>query len=126
MEINSSSASGSDHSSYSSDSSHTSASIGNHEECNAISNESLSSNHNDNKHTSQLQAIQALQTTLLFSEKQSQRFCQWIQDAQKAVQANKAPSNSAKKLQSQKSKKQQSKALKMERKLKKKKRSGGK
>ncbi|KAL7488739.1 hypothetical protein ACHAW6_014327 [Cyclotella cf. meneghiniana] len=126
VEISSSSASGSDHSSCSSANSHTSALIGNHEECNAISNESLSSNHDDSKHSSQSQAIQVLQTNLLFSEKQSQRLCQWIQNAQKAVQANKAPSSSAKKLQSQKSKKQQSKELKMERKLKKKKRSGGK
>jgi len=58
-----------------------------------------------------------LQTTLLFTEKQSQRFCQWMKNA-KAIEQNKAPSKSAKKLQSQKSKKQTKKEMKVERKLK--------
>ena len=58
-----------------------------------------------------------LQTTLLFTEKQSQRFCQWMKSAEK-VPLDKAPSKSAKKLQSQKSKKQMKKEMKVERKLK--------
>jgi hypothetical protein len=75
---------------------------------------------------SQLQTTQAFQSTFLFSEKQSQRLYQWIQNANKAVLVDKGPSKSSKKLQSQKSKKQQMKELKMERKLKKKRGGGGK
>eukprot|EP01082_Thalassiosira_pseudonana_P012630 g11404.t1 g11404 contig5:767688-768110(+) len=70
------------------------------------------------------QTMHNLQTTMLFSEKQSQQICQWIRNAQKAMEINKAPSKSSKKLQGQKSKKQQQKELKMERKLKAKKRGG--
>eukprot|EP00804_Cyclotella_cryptica_P022322 CCRYP_015619-RA/>CCRYP_015619-RA protein AED:0.00 eAED:0.00 QI:180/-1/1/1/-1/1/1/146/398 len=123
MEVNSTSSSGSNHPSCSG-SSQTSASVGTKEDCNAISDKSLSSNQDEKQHPSQSQAIQALQHKLLFSDKQSQRLCQWIQNAQKAVEANKAPSKSANNLQSQKSKKQQSKEMKLERKLKKKKRGG--
>ncbi|KAL7527030.1 hypothetical protein ACHAXR_001766 [Thalassiosira sp. AJA248-18] len=67
-----------------------------------------------------------LQNGLLFSEKQSQRFCQWLRNAHKAMEKNQPPSKSAKQLQSQKSKKQKQKELKMERKMKKKKKGGSK
>jgi len=62
-----------------------------------------------------------LQTTLLFTEKQSQRFCQWLRNAETGTELNKAPTKSAKKLQNQKSKKQMKKEMKVERKLKSKK-----
>jgi len=62
-----------------------------------------------------------LQTTLLFTEKQSQRFCQWLRNAETGTKLNKAPTKSAKKLQNQKSKKQMKKEMKVERKLKSKK-----
>ena len=68
--------------------------------------------------------IQTLQRNLLFTEKQAQKVHQWHRNAQKAAEANKAPSKSASKLQGQKSKKQRMKDLKMERKLKKKKKKG--
>jgi len=70
--------------------------------------------------TKQIQVIQTLQSSFLFTEKQSQKVHQWHRNAQKAADTNKAPSKSASKLQSQKSKKQRQKDLKMERKLKKK------
>ncbi|KAL9178896.1 hypothetical protein ACHAXT_011869 [Thalassiosira profunda] len=73
----------------------------------------------------QAQTIHNLQSTFLFTEKQSQRFCQWLRNAEKAAEQNKPPSKSAQKLQSQKSKKQRNKELKKERKLKKKTRGGG-
>ncbi|KAL3776360.1 hypothetical protein HJC23_010628 [Cyclotella cryptica] len=104
----------------------TSASLGNQEDCNAISAKSWSSNLDEKQNPSQSQAIQALQHVLLVSDKRSQKLCQRIQNVQKAVMANKAPSISTNNLQSQESKKQQSKELKMERKLNKKKRGGGK
>ena len=66
-----------------------------------------------------------IQTNLLFTEKQSQRFCTWYRNAQKAIAKNAPPSKSAKKLQSEKSKKQKQKELKMQRKLKKSKKRGG-
>lgn len=75
---------------------------------------------------SQLLVILSLQSTLLFSDKQSQRIWQWMQNADKAANAKKGPSKSSQKLQNQKSKKQMAKELKMERKMKKKKKSGGK
>jgi len=67
----------------------------------------------------ELQVVQTLQSSFLFTEKQSQRLHQWHRNAQKAADSNKAPSTSASKLQGQKSKKQRMKDLKMERKLKK-------
>ena len=90
--------------------------------------DSLESNNKNNK-TDTINSVQEkrdiimnnLQTTLLFTEKQSQRFCLWMNNAKKATEQNKAPSKSAKKLQSQKSKKQMKKEMKVERKLKSKK-----
>ncbi|KAL7499790.1 hypothetical protein ACHAWT_007904 [Skeletonema menzelii] len=70
--------------------------------------------------TNEVQVVQTLQNSFLFTEKQSQRIHQWHRNAQKAADTNKLPSKSASKLQSQKSKKQRQKDLKMERKLKKK------
>jgi len=70
--------------------------------------------------TKQIKVIQTLQSSFLFTEKQSQKVHQWHRNAQKAADTNKAPSKSASKLQGQKSKKQRQKDLKMERKLKKK------
>ena len=64
--------------------------------------------------------VHDLQTNLLFTEKQSQRFYQWIRNAEKAKDMNKSPTKSAVRLQNQKSKKQRQKELKVERKLKKK------
>lgn len=87
--------------------------------CSAKSEAQLPSN------PSQSQITQALQTSMKFSEKQSQRTYEWIQCAEKAVAANKAPSKSSKKLQGQQSKKQRMKELKLERKLKKTKKKGG-
>ena len=111
------------HSSDSSHSSSCSSSCIEDEHFGGNNNELLSA---DSKllNTSQMQILQALQSTLLFSEKQSQRLTEWMHNAQKAVKANKAPSKSSEKLQSQKSKKQRMKELKMERKLKKKKKNG--
>jgi hypothetical protein len=87
--------------------------------CSAKSEAQLPSN------PSQSQITQALQTSMKFSEKQSQRTYEWIQCAEKAVAANKAPSKSSMKLQGQQSKKQRMKELKLERKLKKTKKKGG-
>jgi len=70
--------------------------------------------------TKQIQVSQTLQSSFLFTEKQSQKVHQWHRNAQRAADTNKAPSKSASKLQDQKSKKQRQKDLKMERKLKKK------
>ena len=110
---------------HSSDSSHSSISTSS-----CIDDEHFDRNDNellsiDSKllHSSQMQISQALQSKLLFSEKQSHRIFEWIKNAQKAVKANKAPSKSSEQLQSQKSKKQKMKDLKMERKLKNKKKS---
>ena len=64
--------------------------------------------------------VHNLQTNLIFTEKQSQRFYQWIRNAEKAKDMNKSPTKSAVRLQNQKSKKQTQKELKVERKLKKK------
>ena len=64
--------------------------------------------------------VHNLQTNLLFTEKQSQRFYQWIRNSEKAKDMNKSPTKSAVRLQNQKSKKQRQKELKVERKLKKK------
>jgi hypothetical protein len=69
--------------------------------------------------TNELQIVQTLQSSFLFTEKESMRLYQWRRNAQKAVGTNKVPSKSALKLQSQKSKKQRQKELRMERKLKK-------
>lgn len=70
--------------------------------------------------TKEMQIIQtALEESFLFTEKQTQRVHQWYRNATKAAEANKPPSKTASKLQSQKSKKQRMKDLKMERKLKK-------
>jgi hypothetical protein len=74
---------------------------------------------------SQSQVTRALQTSMKFSEKQSQQIYHWIQSAEKAAAAKKDPSKSSKKLQSQRSKKQRMKELKLERKLKKTKKKGG-
>jgi len=68
----------------------------------------------------ELQSVQALQNSFLFTEKQSQRVHQWHRNALKVADSDKAPSKNASKLQGQKSKKQRMKDLKMERKLKKK------
>ncbi|KAL7548556.1 hypothetical protein ACHAWF_011843 [Thalassiosira exigua] len=65
-----------------------------------------------------------LQCAFLFTEKQSQRFLQWLRNAENASQRNRPPTKAAHKLQSQKSKKQNLKDLKMERKMKKKKKGG--
>mmetsp|Transcript_15456 Transcript_15456/g.26381 ORF Transcript_15456/g.26381 Transcript_15456/m.26381 type:complete len:433 (-) Transcript_15456:455-1753(-) len=81
---------------------------------------------NNNNNSSSNTPIINLQSSLLFTEKQSQRLCQWHRNADKAKQQNKPPSKSAQKLQHQKSKKQKQKELKMQRKLKKKKKGGGK
>ena len=120
-EIHSSASSGSDDSS---ESDSSSSSTRGHSD--AIEDELPQPSTSTLTHTSQLPIIQALQSGLLLSNKQSQRIYQWIQNADKAVIANKGPSKSAKKLQGQKSKKQQMKELKMERKMKKKKKGGGK
>jgi len=64
-----------------------------------------------------------LQKTLLFTEKQSQKMYQWLCNAENAIDRNLSPSKSASKLQSLKSKKQTLKELKIQRKLKKKKKS---
>lgn len=74
----------------------------------------------------QVKLINNLQKSLFFTEKQSQRFCQWYRNAEKAMTMNKPPSASATKLQNQKSKKQKQKEQKMERKMKKKKKGGDK
>lgn len=68
--------------------------------------------------------INNLQRTLLFTERQSQRFHQWLRNAENAAEKNRPASKSAAKLQAQKSKKQRQKELKMERKMKKKKKGG--
>lgn len=119
VENNSDSSSCSDDSSRSDSSSSSETS---QEQCNT-SNKTLSMNNNES--SLQTQSIQALQN-LHFSHKQCQRIHEWIVSAQRAIEANKPPSKSAKKIQSQKSKKQKMKELKMQRKIKKKKRGGGK
>ena len=88
--------------------------------------DSLASRQDTSSKFSNVQMVNTLQSAFLFSENQTLRLCQWMENARKAVQANKAPSKSAKKLQDQKSKKQKVKELKMARKLKKKKKGGGK
>ena len=70
--------------------------------------------------TKELLIVKTLQSSFLFTEKQSQRVYQWHRNAQKVVDTNKTPSKSASNLQRQKSKKQKQKDLKMERKFKKK------
>lgn len=68
--------------------------------------------------------VNILQTMLLFTSNQSIRFYQWTCNSKLAVTANRPPSKSAIKLQSGKSKKQTVKELKLQRKLKKKKKGG--
>ena len=70
--------------------------------------------------TKELLIVKTLQSSFLFTEKQSHRVYQWHRNAQKLVDTNKTPSKSASNLQRQKSKKQKQKDLKMERKFKKK------
>jgi len=72
-----------------------------------------------------LKTINNLQLSFLFTEKQSNRFYQWMINAENASRKNRPPSKSAVKLQSLKSKKQKQKEMKMERKMKKKKKGGG-
>ncbi len=69
--------------------------------------------------------IDGLQKSLLFTDKQSQKFYQWLCNAEKAVGKDLPPSKSASRLQSLRSKKQTLKELKIQRKLKKKKKKGG-
>lgn len=88
--------------------------------------EAFPSNQNMPSKSFKEEVVDTLQSAFLFSENQSMRICQWMKNAEKAVQANKAPSKSSKKLQDQKSKKKKMKELKMARKLKKKTKSGGK
>jgi hypothetical protein len=57
-----------------------------------------------------------LQVSFLFTEKQSNRFYQWMINAENASRKNRPPSKSAVKLQTLKSKKQKQKEMKMERK----------
>ena len=65
--------------------------------------------------------VNNLQTKLHFSSNQSIKFYEWLINAKLAVTTNRPPSKSAMKLQSGKSKKQTLKELKLQRKLKKKK-----
>jgi hypothetical protein len=66
------------------------------------------------------EVICILQNSYLFTEKQSDKFYQWMCNAEIASRKKKPPSKSAVKLQSLKSKKQKQKELKIERKMKKK------
>ncbi|KAL3778291.1 hypothetical protein ACHAW5_002396 [Stephanodiscus triporus] len=74
--------------------------------------------------TSGREVIDNLQKTLLFTDKQSRKFYHWFCNAENAIEKNLPPSKSANKLLSLKSKKQTMKELKIQRKLKKKKKSG--
>ncbi|KAL7470562.1 hypothetical protein ACHAXS_010812 [Conticribra weissflogii] len=81
---------------------------------------------NDENNSKSSPVITNLQKSYHFSMKQSRAIHTWLKNAQKAVEKNKNPSISAKRLQSQKGKKARMKELKKERQLKKKMKGKGK
>mmetsp|Transcript_16404 Transcript_16404/g.33694 ORF Transcript_16404/g.33694 Transcript_16404/m.33694 type:complete len:485 (-) Transcript_16404:96-1550(-) len=81
---------------------------------------------NDTNKAKSTAVMTNLQRSYCFSIKQSQAIHTWLNNAQKAMEKNKDPSKSAKRLQSQKGKKARMKELKKERQLKKKLKGKGK
>lgn len=86
--------------------------------------EATTPNHTNKAKITEVMA--SLQRSYCFSIKQSRAIHSWLNNAQKAMEMNKDPTESAKRLQSQKGKKARMKELKKERQLKKKMKGKGK